>query len=430
LVVIKGASSVLAEQQSAPSEESNESHCMKLGNNFVERRGWGSCLIRLCLWTERTSVAGCLALAVGLTPVLSSAQETRNVKAVTYLNDKVAEGPWSVHLIKIDRQNSEYELHSLLANDAISGMTTLTEQVKTFPSSVGRPIAAINGDFYFTSPKPYTGDPQGVQILRGDLVSAPTEHACFWVDASGKPRTGVVQSLFRVTWEHGSTTPFGLNEKRPADGAVLYTPAMGPTTGTKRDGREIVLEAVDSKHWLPLRVGTKFPARIKEIREAGDTPLAPGMMVLSLGPQLLVDAPVLKPGDNLQISTATVPEMTGSQTALGGGPRLLMDGKVVEGWNSSNQRHPRTALAWNDNFLYLLLVDGRQPGVSVGMSYQELAAYFLKLGCTHAINLDGGGSASMWAFGQTVNSPSEGQERPIANGLVLVKKPKVNTPGN
>ena len=40
------------------------------------------------------------------------------------------------------------------------------------------------------------------------------------------------------------------------------------------------------------------------------------------------------------------------------------------------------------------------------------------------LNLDGGGSASMWAFGQTVSSPSEGQERPIANGLVLVKKPK------
>ena len=58
------------------------------------------------------------------------------------------------------------------------------------------------------------------------------------------------------------------------------------------------------------------------------------------------------------------------------------------------------------------------------MSFQELASYLIKLGCTTAMNLDGGGSASMWAFGQIVNSPSEGQERPIANGLVVVKKPK------
>jgi exopolysaccharide biosynthesis protein len=116
--------------------------------------------------------------------------------------------------------------------------------------------------------------------------------------------------------------------------------------------------------------------------------------------------------------------MAGCKTAIGGGPRLVVDGKPVEGWTSPNQRHPRTALGWNDSHLYLMLVDGRQPGLSVGMSFQEMAAYFIKLGCTHAVNLDGGGSASMWVFGQTVNSPSEGQERAIANGLVLVKKPK------
>jgi exopolysaccharide biosynthesis protein len=79
-------------------------------------------------------------------------------------------------------------------------------------------------------------------------------------------------------------------------------------------------------------------------------------------------------------------------------------------------------VGWNNEFLYLLLVDGRQPGLSLGMSFTELADYFVKLGCTHAVNLDGGGSASMWLFGQTVNSPSEGKERPVANGLVVLKK--------
>jgi hypothetical protein len=341
------------------------------------------------------------------------------------VNDKVPEGPWSIHLIKIDRANSDYELDTMLGNGVISGMTTLSEQAKALPVELGRPIAAINGDFYYTSPKPYKGDPQGLQILQGELVSGPTpDHACFWIDATGKPRTGLVQSLLRATWPGGSTTPFGLNENRPGDGAVLYTPMMGPSTGTKSGGRELILEAVDKEQWLPLRIGGKLQARVREIREAGDTPLKPDIMVLSLGPQLLVDAPNLKPGDAVQLSTATLPDLTGSKTAIGGGPRLVSDSKQVNGWKSPNQRHPRTALGWNDNYIYLLLVDGRQPGVSVGMSFQELATYFLKLGCTHAINLDGGGSASMWVFGQTVSSPSEGQERPIANGLVLLKKAK------
>jgi hypothetical protein len=351
-------------------------------------------------------------------------EEGRHGRAVSYLNDKLPEGPWSIHLVKLDRTNTEYELHTVLGNSAISGMTTLTEQIKALPATLGRPIAAINGDFYFTSPRAYKGDPQGVQILQGELVSAPTEHACFWIDAAGKPRTDVVKSLFRLTWPDGNTLPFGLNEKRADDGAVLYTPTMGPSTGTKGGGRELILEAVDKERWLPLRVGAKVQACVREVREADDTPLQPRILVFSLGPRLLGDIPTVKPGDLVQLSTATLPDMTGCRTALGGGPRLVIDGKPVEGWSSPNVRHPRTALGWNEKYLWLMLVDGRQPGLSVGMSFQEMAAYFIKLGCTHAVNLDGGGSASMWVMGQTVSSPSEGQERPIANGLVLVKKPK------
>ena len=67
-------------------------------------------------------------------------------------------------------------------------------------------------------------------------------------------------------------------------------------------------------------------------------------------------------------------------------------------------------------------VDGRQLDDSVGMTFPELAAYMLKLGCTEAMNFDGGGSATMWAFGRVQNSPSEGQERPSPNSLIVVKK--------
>ncbi len=380
-------------------------------------------------WLRLAGIScGALLLAVAILTAAPVPEDTSGGRAFSYVNDKVAEGPWSIHLIKLDRANPEYELHTMLGNGQITGMTTLTEQVRALPAGLGRPIAAVNGDFYFTSPKAYNGDPQGIQILEGEVISAPTEHAAFWIDAEGKPRTGIVKSLFRITWPDGNTQPFGLNEKRAGDAAVLYTPRMGPSTGTAGDGREIVLEAEDKEQWLPLRVGAKVRARVKEVREAGDTPLRPGLMVFSLGPKLLGDVPTVAPGDELQISTATVPNMAGCKTAIGGGPRLVMDGKPVEGWSSPNQRHPRTALGWSDTHLYLLLVDGRQPGLSVGMSFQEMASYFIKLGCTHAINLDGGGSASMWVLGQTVNSPSEGQERPVANGLVLVKRPKKETP--
>ncbi len=374
------------------------------------------------------ALAGALLTTAGLRAAPVAEDSSRTNRSFAYQNDKIPEGPWSVHLVKIDRSNPDYELHSMLANGTVSGMTTLTEQVKAVPSALGRPVAAVNGDFYTTSPKAYYGDPQGLQIVDGEMVSGPAEHACFWVDAGGRPNTGIVQPVFRATWVHGTTTVFGLNEERPNDGAVLYTPRMGPSTGTKAGGREIVLEAMDTNNWLPLKISTKLKAKVREIRDAGDTVLKPGLMVFSLGPQLLVDAPAVEVGDIVQLSTATVPDLSGTQTAIGGGPRLVMDGKPMSGWKFPHQRHPRTALGWNKDYIYLLLVDGRQPGLSVGMSFTEMADYFIKLGCTHAMNLDGGGSASMWLLGNVISSPSEGQERPVANGLVVVKKPKKETP--
>lgn len=352
----------------------------------------------------------------------------RDARAFVYRNEKLPEGPWSIHLARIERNNPEYIFHTTLAENTVSGMTTLREQIKALPAELGRPIVAVNGDFYLSGPKPYSGDPQGLQISEGELISGPTEHACFWINPAGQPEAGVVQPLFRVTWPHGTTTPFGLNEERPGDGAVLYTPRMGPSTGTKPGGREYVLESIDKDKWLPLQLGVKLHARVREIRESGDAPLRPGMLVLSLGPQLLVDAPIVGVGDEVVLSTATSPDLGAIKTAIGGGPRLVVDGKPMTGWKSPNQRHPRTALGWNKEYVYLLVVDGRQPGLSVGMSFQEMADYFIKLGCTHAINLDGGGSASMSVFGQVVNSPSEGQERAIANGLVVLKKLKKENP--
>ncbi len=58
------------------------------------------------------------------------------------------------------------------------------------------------------------------------------------------------------------------------------------------------------------------------------------------------------------------------------------------------------------------------------MTLNELSGYLLKLGCEEALNLDGGGSCTTWIAGKTVNSPSEGRERPSANALVLVRKKK------
>jgi len=102
----------------------------------------------------------------------------------------------------------------------------------------------------------YTGAFDGPDWATQCFIEAPS------------PRTGIVKSLFHVIWPDGNTQPFGLNEKREDDAAVLYTPRMGPSTGTSADGREIILEVADKEQWLPLRVGAKVRARVKAVRDA------------------------------------------------------------------------------------------------------------------------------------------------------------------
>jgi hypothetical protein len=346
-------------------------------------------------------------------------QTSRRVHAVSYKHDEVPDVPWSIHIVKVSRANPEFELQSAMAGGTTFGLATLSQQVRGIPAEAGRPVAALNGDF-FKRDEPYLGDPKGLQIVRGELVSAPCDWTCFWITPDGQPEMTNVLGRFQVTWPNGQKTPFGLNEERERSTAVLYTAVVGTTTQTS-GGRELILERNGTNAWLPLHPSTTYSATVRQVRESGDTPLTKDTMVLSLGSSLAGQVPAVKPGAVLQISTLMWPELKGVQTAIGGGPALVRHGKVLERVDN-RVRHPRSAIGWNAENFFLVEVDGRQRSLSVGMTVRELATYMAKLGCTEAMNLDGGGSATCWVYGQIMNSPSEGQERGMGNSLVVVQK--------
>jgi exopolysaccharide biosynthesis protein len=114
---------------------------------------------------------------------------------------------------------------------------------------------------------------------------------------------------------------------------------------------------------------------------------------------------------------------------VAGNTMLVENGVIVP--HQNKVRHPRTALGLDakGTKLILLVVDGRKPGVAIGMSYDELAADLIRLGCRQALNLDGGGSSVMAlrnAEGsdyRILNEPTDGRERAVANALgVIVQK--------
>ena len=354
------------------------------------------------------------------------------VPGVEHIYERIGRFVWSIHVVKIDREREDLRLVLALAQGRACGVAPVSEIVAQTPVAEGEtPVAAINGGFFEMPPKAAAGVPLGLYIAGGELVSAPLGgFTCAWWERDGSLRMGRVNSALHVVWPDGETrTAIGLNEVRPAGAAVLYTPTFGlapnkefspaPTTRTI-GGRELVLERAADGPWLPLALGSTCPARVREVRQEGGTPLQEGVMILSLGPDLTPTAPVAQPGDVLTLAIRTDPDLSGVQTAACGGVALVKDGKVRN--LTGRGRHPRAAFGWNDTHLFFLVVDGRQLGLSVGMTHAELAQLAGRHGCTQALELDGGGSATMWVGGQVVNSPSDGQERPVGTALILLRQ--------
>ncbi len=349
---------------------------------------------------------------------------------LVYWNHRNPDGPWSIHIVKMDRKQKDLALRGTLARNTVFGLDTLSAQVRTIPATFGKPVAAINGDFYVVDDNPYRGDPRGLQILEGELLSSPGDQVAFWMDPDSNPHAGLVESKMKVTLPDSTTLRFSINEERAQKEVVLYTPRLGTSTRTA-GGKEFVLAREGNSPWLPLAPGVNYSLKITEIRTAGDTSLKGDRMVLSAGPKVTATSS-LAVGDILKISTALEPDMTGVRTAIGGGNVMVREGKAADiqipasgayKYRSVIERHPRSAIGFNQTHIFLIQVDGRQPPLSVGMTLKELGKYMHGLGCEEAINFDGGSSATLYVDGHVVNSPSSGGERDIGNALAIIRRP-------
>ena len=107
------------------------------------------------------------------------------------------------------------------------------------------------------------------------------------------------------------------------------------------------------------------------------------------------------------------------------GPMLLYKGKrsELQDVKFNTARHPRSCVCElaSGNIL-LVTVDGRSK-TAAGMSLLELQEFLLYQNCKNAINLDGGGSTTLWRAGEGIlNTPSDRRgERKVANVLLLRK---------
>lgn len=129
----------------------------------------------------------------------------------------------------------------------------------------------------------------------------------------------------------------------------------------------------------------------------------------------------------------TWPSTLDAVSVVSSGPILLVDGKDARlDENSFNRnRHPRSAVGTAGKKVYLVAVDGRNAENAQGVSLWEFAKIMRWIGAEDALNMDGGGSTTLYAEGENgngiVNHPSDNKkfdregERHIVNALLFIK---------
>ena len=123
------------------------------------------------------------------------------------------------------------------------------------------------------------------------------------------------------------------------------------------------------------------------------------------------------------------------QEALGIYKMLVYDGEIAlsESDRNGSQKYPRQTIGITaDNKVILLSADGNQEPESAGLTLMEQAQVMIDLGCRWAGHLDGGGSMTYGSKPEgeddfvIVNKPSDGSERSISNGLLVVSTAAVS----
>lgn len=121
-----------------------------------------------------------------------------------------------------------------------------------------------------------------------------------------------------------------------------------------------------------------------------------------------------------------------ARDAVSGAGLLMLNGRAIRDWTDERiaagfdtTRHPRTVIGVDaDEAIWLVTVDGRNPEVSLGMSFTELQGLARRLGLRSALNLDGGGSTTMVVQGKIVNHPSDaGIPRSVSDAIIVLPLP-------
>ncbi len=361
-------------------------------------------------------------------------------------------GPWVVHVLRIDPRAFRGRVAPVLANDLVVDRETLSSLSARYQA-----LAGVNGGYFVIGQADGTpGDLAGSSILDGRVISEAVDGRTDLVLGPGAPwvtalsdaqsvassdgatrvldgenrKPGLIRAcggtggdapterplhditctdpseLIRFTPDFGPRTEDGAGVEAVLDPAGVVTAVREPRGGPVPGGGSVLAGTGDGADWLRAHAqpGRRIALRTALRTERGRLALTPGLGVVNGGPRLLRGR---HPDITAEAEGFDHPGDPGFYYAFG------------------LRRNPRTMAGVTRNGrLLLVAVDGRAPGYSAGLDFEEAAGVMRALGASDAVNLDGGGSTTMTVRGTRVTRPSDSTgERPVGDAILALPAP-------
>lgn len=343
------------------------------------------------------------------------------IKGVRYLDMRAFRS--DVHVLKVSPRLVP-RLDVALSNDLLPGHERTSSMARRHTA-----VAAINGDFGTPS-----GRPSHTFAEDGDLKQVSFAVAPTFAMTQDELTTHIGRPFETVTAKETDAWQverWNFGEPGFTDIAG-YTPASGTLEVPPANACSARLQAASGRRWAPGLAGVEVDFQVTEVAcatTAFGLP-APGQVVLSAQPGsdagIMVNS--LSLGETVTVTWSI--GFAGVLDTVGGLPLLLENGVNVVPRPCSTavcNKHPRTGIGVTaTGRILLVVVDGRRSD-SRGITLVQFGNLMASLHAVHALNLDGGGSSTMWVDpkgpikGRVVNVPSDGQQRKVSSAVLVLK---------
>ncbi len=321
-----------------------------------------------------------------------------HIKLTKYINQK----PVKINIVEIDKSaNSALNIKPEIAGTKLSSRA----QIRTIAQK-NNSIVAVNAGYF----KPQTGVPLGALVIDKQVLTGPIYNrvGIGIIEENNQTRFVMDKVVMNITIHSNKSILKADNINQPrmlSTYTIIYTPQWGNTSPMAPKYGKVA--AVSNGKIIAM--------------SANQITIPKDGFVIS-APAKILDKLALE--RNITYDIRINETFKNADHIIGAGPYLVKDGEVFVDVNeqklsSITGKNPRSAVGYNDkNELIIVTIDGREEN-SVGVTLTQLAHIMKGLGCTYAMNFDGGGSSVIYVNGKITNSPAQTGGISISNALTV-----------